>query len=175
MKKKGKTALSARLTALCMAALMALSLVPVQTAEAAGETFTKVTSADELTDGRYIMVTDTGYAPGVLDGTWISAEQVIADEGNGIQLGNTIQENADTVWEVSVTSADGAEDLTVTLKDKKIFNASEFNAETEFSVDSPSEFEEFCRKLGFEKVREKSRKSLKFQQFVRKWKRNLPL
>ncbi|MDM8124119.1 CehA/McbA family metallohydrolase [Mediterraneibacter glycyrrhizinilyticus] len=118
MKKKGKTALSARLTALCMAALMALSLVPVQTAEAAGETFTKVTSADELTDGRYIMVTDTGYAPGVLDGTWISAEQVIADEGNGIQLGNTIQENADTVWEVSVTSADGAEDLTVTLKDK---------------------------------------------------------
>ncbi|HJC75759.1 MAG TPA: CehA/McbA family metallohydrolase [Candidatus Mediterraneibacter faecavium] len=118
MKKKGKTALSARLTALCMAALMALSLVPVQTAEAAGETFTKVTSADELTDGRYIMVTDTGYAPGVLDGTWISAEQVIADEGNGIQLGNTIQENADMVWEVSVTSADGAEDLTVTLKDK---------------------------------------------------------
>ena len=118
MKKKGKPALGARLTALCMAALMAVSLVPVQTAEAAGETFTKVTSADELTDGRYIMVTDTGYAPGVLDGTWISAEQVIADEGNGIQLGNTIQENADTVWEVSVTSADGAEDLTVTLKDK---------------------------------------------------------
>ena len=43
MKKKGKTALSARLTALCMAALMALPLVPVQTAEAAGATFTKVT------------------------------------------------------------------------------------------------------------------------------------
>ena len=68
MKKKGKTALSARLTALCMAALMAFSLMPARTADAAGETYTKVASADELTDGRYIMVTDTGYAPGVLDG-----------------------------------------------------------------------------------------------------------
>ena len=48
MKKKGKTALSARLTALCMAALMAFSLMPAQTADAAGETYTKVTSAEVM-------------------------------------------------------------------------------------------------------------------------------
>lgn len=57
----------------------------------------------------------------------------------------------------------GKTDFLVTLKDKKIFNASEFNAETEFSVDSPSEFEEFCRKLGFEKVREKIKKTVLYR------------
>ena len=104
MKKKGKTALSARLTALCMAALMALSLVPARTADAAGETYTKVTSADELTDGRYIMVTDTGYAPGVLDGTWVSAVQVAAG-------GDTLQETTGAVWKIT------AEGDQVTLTD----------------------------------------------------------
>ena len=118
MKKKGKTALSARLTALCMATLMAFSLMPAQTADAAGETYTKVVSADELTDGRYIMVTDTGYAPGVLDGTWVTAEQIAADGESGIQSGDTIQENESVVWELTVTSAKDAADLTVTLKDK---------------------------------------------------------
>ena len=118
MKKKGKTALSARLTALCMAALMAFSLMPAQTADAAGETYTKVVSADELTDGRYIMVTDTGYAPGVLEGTWVTAEQIAADGESGIQPGDTIQENESVVWELTVTSAKDAADLTVTLKDK---------------------------------------------------------
>lgn len=104
MKKKGKTALSARLTALCMAALMAFSLMPAQTADAAGETYTKVTSADELTDGRYIMVTDTGYAPGVLDGTWVSAVQVAAG-------GDTLQETTGAVWKIT------AEGDQVTLTD----------------------------------------------------------
>ena len=104
MKKKGKTALSARLTALCMAALMALSLVPARTADAAGETYTKVTSADELTDGRYIMVTDTGYAPGVLEGTWVSAVQVAAG-------GDTLQETTGAVWKIT------AEGDQVTLTD----------------------------------------------------------
>ena len=118
MKKKGKTALSARLTALCMAALMAFSLMPAQTADAAGETYTKVVSADELTDGRYIMVTDTGYAPGVLEGTWVTAEQIAADGESGIQPGDSIQENENVVWELTVTSAKDAADLTVTLKDK---------------------------------------------------------
>ena len=118
MKKKGKTALSARLTALCMATLMAFSLMPAQTADAAGETYTKVVSADELTDGRYIMVTDTGYAPGVLEGAWVTAEQIAADGESGIQPGDTIQENESVVWELTVTSAKDAADLTVTLKDK---------------------------------------------------------
>ena len=104
MKKKGKTALSARLTALCMAALMAFSLMPAQTADAAGETYTKVVSADELTDGRYIMVTDTGYAPGVLDGTWVSAVQVAAG-------GDTLQETTGAVWKIT------AEGDQVTLTD----------------------------------------------------------
>ena len=75
-------------------------------------------SADELTDGRYIMVTDTGYAPGVLEGTWVTAEQIAADGESGIQPGDSIQENENVVWELTVTSAKDAADLTVTLKDK---------------------------------------------------------
>ena len=104
MKKKGKTALSARLTALCMATLMAFSLMPAQTADAAGETYTKVVSVDELTDGRYIMVTDTGYAPGVLEGAWVSAVKVAAG-------GDTLQETTGAVWKIT------AEGDQVTLTD----------------------------------------------------------
>ena len=39
MKKKGKPALGARLTALCMAALMAVSMLPAQIASAAETSF----------------------------------------------------------------------------------------------------------------------------------------
>ena len=74
--------------------------------------------AGPLTDGRYIMVTDTGYAPGVLEGTWVTAEQIAADGESGIQPGDSIQENENVVWELTVTSAKDAADLTVTLKDK---------------------------------------------------------
>ena len=42
MKKKGKAAMGARLTALCMAALMAVSMLPAQIASAAETSFGKI-------------------------------------------------------------------------------------------------------------------------------------
>ena len=70
MKKKGKTALGARVTALCMAALMAVSMLPAQTVSAAETSFTKIAEED-FTTGRYVMVTDTGYTPQKFDNNWL--------------------------------------------------------------------------------------------------------
>ncbi len=85
---------------------MLLSLLP-GAAFAAGETgtFTKITAQEELTDGKYVMVVETGYAAGALDGTWLSTLQV-TDEGDSLT-----DPDASLVWDVAVT-ADG-----VTLTD----------------------------------------------------------
>lgn len=60
--------------------MMLLSLLPtaVLADESATKTYTKVTSADELVTGEYVMVANNGYAPGVLDGTWVTAVAVTA-------------------------------------------------------------------------------------------------
>ena len=42
----------------------------------AGETYQKITSADELTTGKYVMVVDSGYAPSVYSSDWLTAVQV---------------------------------------------------------------------------------------------------
>ena len=106
MKKKGKPALGARLTALCMAALMAVSMLPAQIASAAETSFGKITSEQDFTTGRYVMVTDTGYAPQKIDGTWLPADEL------GTALGDTVSAPADeTVWEIAVTAD------TATIKD----------------------------------------------------------
>ena len=105
MKKKGKTALGARVTALCMAALMAVSMLPAQTVSAAETSFTKIAEED-FTTGRYVMVTDTGYTPQKFDNNWLPAAEL------GTDLGDTVAAPADeTVWEIAVT-ADAA-----TIKD----------------------------------------------------------
>ena len=105
MKKKGKPALGARLTALCMAALMAVSMLPAQTVSAAETSFTKIAEED-FTTGRYVMVTDTGYTPQKFDNNWLPAAEL------GTDLGDTVAAPADeTVWEIAVT-ADAA-----TIKD----------------------------------------------------------
>ena len=59
MKKKGKPALGARLIALCMAALMAVFMLPAQIASAAETSFGKIAKEQDFTTGRYVMVTDT--------------------------------------------------------------------------------------------------------------------
>ena len=89
-----------------LALTMLLSLLPTAVF-AAGETgtFTKITSQNELTDGKYVMVVDSGYAVGALDGTWLTATQ-ITDEG-----GNITDPAANLIWNITVT-ADG-----VTLTD----------------------------------------------------------
>lgn len=75
-----KTRTRSRLLALLLVLVMVMTLLPTAAfaADAKPVTATKVTSADELTTGQYVMVTNTGYAPGVLDGTWITAAAVDA-------------------------------------------------------------------------------------------------
>lgn len=105
MKKKGKPALGARLTALCMAALMAVSMLPAQMVSAAETSFTKIAEED-FTTGRYVMVTDTGYTPQKFDNNWLPAAEL------GTDLGDTVAAPADeTVWEIAVTAD------TATIKD----------------------------------------------------------
>ena len=86
---------------------MLLSLLPTAVF-AAGETgtFTKITTQDQLTSGKYVMVVSTGNAMGVLDGTWLTTTQV-TDEG-----GSLTNPDANLVWDIAVTQ-DG-----VTLTDK---------------------------------------------------------
>ena len=106
MKKKGKAAMGARLSALCMAALMAVSMLPAQIASAAETSFGKIAEEQDFTTGRYVMVTDTGYAPQKIDGTWLPADEL------GTALGDTVSAPADeTVWEIAVTAD------TATIKD----------------------------------------------------------
>lgn len=106
MKKKGKPALGARLTALCMAALMAVSMLPAQIASAAETSFGKIAEEQDFTTGRYVMVTNTGYAPQKIDGTWLPADEL------GTALEDTVSAPADeTVWEIAVTAD------TATIKD----------------------------------------------------------
>ena len=106
MKKKAKTALSARLTALCMAVLMAFSLLPSTASAAEGTSFGKIAGEAGFTTGSYVMVTDTGYAPQKLDGTWLPADEL------GTALGDTIADPAaETVWEIAVSGG------TATIKD----------------------------------------------------------
>lgn len=106
MKKKAKTALSARLTALCMAVLMAFSLLPSTASAAEGASFGKIAGEAGFTTGSYVMVTDTGYAPQKLDDTWLPADEL------GTALGDTIADPAaETVWEIAVSGG------TATIKD----------------------------------------------------------
>ncbi|MEJ5965157.1 S-layer homology domain-containing protein [Flavonifractor porci] len=92
MRHKLKPLLSAILTL-----AMLLSLLPTAVF-AAGETgtFTKITTQEELIDGKYVMVVDSGYAVGALDGTWLTATQV-TDE-----TGSLTNPDANLVWDIAV-------------------------------------------------------------------------
>ena len=77
---EAKTRKSAhRALALVLALMLCLTLLigsaPSSGAAGSGDetTWTRVTSADQFTTGQYYMVTDTSYAPGVLDGSWVTA------------------------------------------------------------------------------------------------------
>ena len=64
----------------------------------------KITSADELVDGTYVMVVSGGYAPLVLDGSWVTVAQPTIS-------GDEVTDAKGTVWTLDV---DGS---TVTLTD----------------------------------------------------------
>lgn len=54
-----------RCLALLLAVVMVLSVMPGRQAEETAQTYTKVTSAAELTTGKYVLVTDTDLAAGL--------------------------------------------------------------------------------------------------------------
>ena len=90
-----RTSLTRRLLAFAMAAAICFSLVPWAVFAAETGTYTQVTSAEEFTSGQYVLITDTGYAPGVLDGSWITAAQPAVTDG-------TVTDAAGAVWTLSV-------------------------------------------------------------------------
>lgn len=64
-----------RLLAIFLVALMLVSMLPATAAAADEGVYKKISSMDELTTGKYVMILDTGYAPGSLAGTWVTAVQ----------------------------------------------------------------------------------------------------
>ena len=60
-----------RLLSVFLAVLMVFSVIPASVQAEGTETYQKISSAEEFTSGSYVMVTDTGYAVGALDGTWV--------------------------------------------------------------------------------------------------------
>lgn len=88
-----------RCLALLLAVVMVLSVMPVAMAEETTQTYTKVTSAAELTTGKYVLVTDTDYAPDYFDNGWVLATQPSVVEGK-------IENPTAGVWTLTV-DADG--------------------------------------------------------------------
>ena len=99
---KGRRLLSALLSLLMLVSLLPISVLADDTATV---TATKVTQASELVDGQYVLVTDSGYAPGVLDSGWLTATAVTADE-------NAVTVDPALLWTVTV-GTDG-----IKLKDR---------------------------------------------------------
>ena len=91
-----------KLLSLLLVLAMVFSLaVPVF---AEGEkTATQIKTAEELVTGDYVLVASNGYAPGVLDGTWITA----------VQITGVVDPATAPVWKVTVN-----DDGTVKLTDK---------------------------------------------------------
>ena len=59
-----------------------LTCCPVFSLQAKAQTgYAKVTSADELVSGQYVMIVDTGYAPGAFDNGWLTAVQPTVSNG----------------------------------------------------------------------------------------------
>ena len=78
--------------ALMLCLTLLIGSAPSSGAAGSGDetTWTQVTSADQFTTGQYYMVTDTSYAPGVLDGSWVTA----------VEAANAA---TDAVWTLTVT------------------------------------------------------------------------
>ena len=96
MNKRGLS----RMLSVLLLVVMVVSMLPVSAYADSAATYTQITSAEELVTGQYVMVTSTGYAPGVLDGTWVTAVSV------------TTPDASSPVWTIAV-----GEDKTVTLTD----------------------------------------------------------
>ena len=88
-----------RWCSLLLTLVMVVSLLPTAVfadSSGAAQTYSRVTSEADLTTGQYVLVTSTGYAPGVLDGTWVTAIQPTVSD-------DRITGPTDGVWTLTVT------------------------------------------------------------------------
>ena len=88
--------------AFVLALVMVFSMLPVSVFAEETVTFTKITTLEELTTGTYVLVTEKGYAPGVLDGSWITAAAVSTPDSSSPRW--TITVDGDTA---KLTDANG--------------------------------------------------------------------
>ena len=78
MNKRGLS----RMLSVLLLLVMVVSMLPVSAYADSAATYTQITSAEELVTGQYVMVTSTGYAPGVFDGTWVTAVPVTTPDAD---------------------------------------------------------------------------------------------
>lgn len=100
---KMKRSLRSRVFSGLLALVMILTMLPMGTLAEGTATYTRISTAEELTSGKYVMITNTGYAPGVLDGGWITAVQPTMS-------GDQLTDPAGAVWDITV--AEGGVKLT---------------------------------------------------------------
>ena len=68
-----------RVLSFVLALVMVLSMAPAAVFASDSAVYSQITSLDELTTGKYVLVDDKGYAPTVFEGGWLLAEAVTAD------------------------------------------------------------------------------------------------
>ena len=91
---KGRT--SKRILSALLSLVMLLSLLPVSVFAAETETTaTKITAADQLVTGQYVLVASNGYAPTILDGGWVTATSVTAKD-------DTVTVDPSLLWTITV-------------------------------------------------------------------------
>ena len=91
---KGRT--SKRILSALLSLVMLLSLLPVSVFATETETTaTKITAADQLVSGQYVLVANNGYAPTILDGSWITATSVTAEN-------DTVTVDPSLLWTITV-------------------------------------------------------------------------
>ena len=91
-----KRSLKSRVFSGLLALVMILTMLPMGTLAEGTATYTRISTIEELTSGKYVMITNTGYAPGVLDGGWITAVQPTMS-------GDQLTDPAGAVWDITVT------------------------------------------------------------------------
>ena len=95
-----------RMLALLLTAVMVVTMLPAVAWATGDSTYTRISSMEELVTGKYVMAVGTDYGPGVLDGTWVSAQAITSSSDNQV-----VNPAANTVWDITVG------DSVVTLTD----------------------------------------------------------
>ena len=74
-----------RILAFLLALVMVLSMAPARVFASDSAVYNQITSAGELTTGKYVLVVSSGYAPSVFDNGWVLAEETkVIDQLDGL-------------------------------------------------------------------------------------------